>query len=280
MFDASAYQTAVNDAADFLRDALGTVPSTALILGTGLGGLNDDLDVHVRIPYEDIPGFPTSTTSMHEGELLMGTLKGLPVLAMNGRLHLYEGYTAHEVAFPIRVLGVLGIETLLISNAAGGTDPHFKTGDLLLITDHINQQGTNPLIGPNIDAWGPRFPDMSEPYDPELRALAEAQALKHGIRMHQGTYLAVVGPMLETKAEYRAMRNAGGDAIGMSTVPEVIAAHHMGIRCLAISVITDLCLPDALEPVSIDAIMAAATQARPLLTQIVTGVVQSLAADE
>lgn len=276
-FDADSYRASVEEAAAHIRTQTDTVPPTALILGTGLGGLKDDIDVSTRLPYEDIPGFPTSTTSMHEGELLIGTLQGVPVLAMNGRMHLYEGYTAHQVAFPIRVMGVLGIEQLLISNAAGGMDPHFEEGDLMLITDHINEQGTNPLIGPNIDDWGPRFPDMSKPYDADLRALARSEALKHEIHLYQGIYLAVLGPMLETRAEYRYMRDLGADVVGMSTVPEVIAAHHMGIRCLAVSVITDICLPDALEPADIEAIMAAAASARPHLQKLFSGVVQSLA---
>lgn len=276
-FDAASYRTSVEDAAAHVRAQADTVPTTALILGTGLGGLKDDIDVSTRLPYEDIPGFPTSTTSMHEGELLIGTLQGAPVLAMNGRMHLYEGYTAHQVAFPIRVMGVLGIEHLLISNAAGGMDPHFDEGDLMLITDHINEQGTNPLVGPNIEDWGPRFPDMSEPYDADLRTLARSEALKHEIHLYQGIYLAVLGPMLETRAEYRYMRDLGADVVGMSTVPEVIAAHHMGIRCLADSVITDICLPDALEPVDIESIMAAAASARPRLQTLFSGVVQSLA---
>jgi purine-nucleoside phosphorylase len=173
-------------------------------------------------------------------------------------------------------MGTLGIEALLISNAAGGMDPHHDVGDLLLVTDHINKQGTNPLVGPNVDEWGPRFLDMSEPYDEALRARAEEQALEHGIRLHKGVYLGVLGPMLETKAEYRYMRDIGGDVVGMSTIPEVIAAHHMGIRCMAISVITDECLPDALEPIDVEAAMEAAAAARPKLRRIMSGVVREV----
>ncbi len=275
-FDAADYRASVEEAADHIRAESDAIPTTALILGTGLGGLKDDIHVSVRLPYASIPGFPTSTTSMHEGELLVGTLNGAPVMAMNGRMHLYEGYTAHQVAFPIRVMGVLGVEHLLLSNAAGGMDPHFDEGDLMLITDHINEQGTNPLVGPNIDDWGPRFPDMSEPYDAELRAMARSEALKREIHLYQGVYLAVLGPMLETKAEYRYMRDLGAEVVGMNTVPEVIAAHHMGIRCLAVSVITDICLPDALEPVDIESIMAAAADARPRLGRLMAGVVKQL----
>jgi len=278
--DMNAYREAVEDAAAYIRSRADAVPDTALILGTGLGGLQDDMEVDVRVPYEDIPGFPTATTAMHEGELLLGQLDAAPVLAMNGRMHLYEGYTAHEVAFPIRALGLLGVEQLLISNAAGGMDPHFDEGDLMLITDHINKQGTNPLIGPNIDDWGPHFPDMSAPYDPELRTMAREEALAQGIALQQGVYLAVLGPMLETRAEYRSMRDLGAEAVGMSTVPEVIAAHHMGIRCLGVSVITDMCLPDALEPADIESIMAAAETARPHLRALFGGLVQRVAGVE
>lgn len=275
-FDPDTYRKKVEDAADTVRSTIETVPSTGIILGTGAGALAEEMEVHTSIPYEEIPGFPTSTVEMHEGTLLFGRLAGVSVAAMQGRLHLYEGYTAKQVAFPIRVLGTLGIETLLISNAAGGMDPHHDAGDVMLVTDHINLQGSNPLVGPNVDEWGPRFLDMSEPYDPELRALAEEQALEHGIKLHKGVYLAVVGPMLETKAEYRYMRQIGGDVVGMSTVPEVIAARHMSIRCMALSVITDKCLPDALEPIDVEEAMAAAAEARPKLTRIMKGVLREI----
>lgn len=278
--DMNAYRDSVNEAATFVRNALGTtpVPPVALVLGTGLGALHEDIEVEVRLPYADIPGFPTSTTSMHEGELLMGRLGATPVLAMNGRMHLYEGYTAHEVAFPVRVLGVAGVQTLLLSNAAGGLNPQYTTSDVVLITDHINEQGTNPLIGANVEAWGPRFPDMSAPYDLELGALAREVALQHGIELHRGVYLAVPGPLLETRAEYRKMGDAGADLVGMSTVPEVIAAHHMGVRCLAVSVVTDMCLPDALEPATLDAIVAAAAEARPQVSALFEQLVQRIGA--
>lgn len=271
-----AYRNSVNEAATFVRNALGTtpVPPVALVLGTGLGALHEDIEVEVRLPYADIPGFPTATTSMHEGELLMGRLGATPVLAMNGRMHLYEGYTAHEVAFPVRVLGVVGVQVLLLSNAAGGLNPQYTTSDVVLITDHINEQGTNPLIGANVEAWGPRFPDMSAPYDLELGALAREMALQQGIELHRGVYLAVPGPLLETRAEYRKMGDEGADLVGMSTVPEVIAAHHMGVRCLAVSVVTDMCLPDALEPATLDAIVAAAAEARPRVSALFEQLVQ------
>jgi purine-nucleoside phosphorylase len=274
--DAETYKQQVDRAAEAVQEQITRSPEIGIILGTGAGELADEIEDEVTLAYEDLPGFPASTMEMHEGELVFGTLEGVPVVAMNGRLHLYEGYTAQEVAFPVRVMGTLGIEALLISNAAGGMDPHHDVGDLLLVTDHINKQGTNPLVGPNVDEWGPRFLDMSEPYDEALRARAEEQALEHGIRLHKGVYLGVLGPMLETKAEYRYMRDIGGDVVGMSTIPEVIAAHHMGIRCMAISVITDECLPDALEPIDVEAAMEAAAAARPKLRRIMTGVVREV----
>jgi purine-nucleoside phosphorylase len=245
-------------------------------LGTGLGQLADDMDVEQAISYHDIPHFPEATVEQHEGKLLLGRLDGVPVTAMQGRFHLYEGYSPKQVTFPVRVLATLGVETLLISNAAGGMNPHHEKGELMLITDHINLQGRNPLTGPNIDEWGPRFPDMSEPYDVKLRELAEEQALEHGIKLHEGVYLAVIGPNMETKAEYRFMRRIGGDVVGMSTVPEVIVARHMDLRCMAITVITDECFPDALEPIDVEDVMAAAADAQPDLTRITRGVVREI----
>lgn len=278
--DSSVYQEQVRAAAAAVQDALGDVPTTALILGTGLGSLADALASPKAIAYEDIPHFPTSTVASHAGRLLTGTLGETPIVAMQGRFHLYEGYSAHAVTFPIRVLATLGVDTLIISNAAGGMNPHHRRGDLMLITDHINFQGANPLVGPNVDAWGPRFPDMSEPYDPGLRALAEEKALDLGIKLHQGVYLAVVGPNLETRAEYRFLRNIGADAVGMSTVPEVIVARHMGLRVMAISVITDECFPDALHPIDIEDVLAAAAEAEPRLTALMKGVAARLPAVE
>ncbi len=251
-------------------------PAIGIILGTGLGRLADEIDVHDECSYDDIPHFPISTVETHHGKLLIGTLEDVPVVAMQGRFHLYEGYDARQITFPVRVLGAHGVETLLISNAAGGMNPHYRRADLMLVTDHINLQGVNPLVGPNHDAWGPRFPDMSEPYDLELRALAEHEALKAGIKLQQGVYCAVTGPNLETKAEYRFLRYIGADAVGMSTVPEVIVARHMGMRCMAISVITDECFPDALEEISVPDLLAAAAEAEPRLTQILRSVVAKI----
>ncbi len=275
----ATYRQQVDEAAAFIRDQLASVPRLGLILGTGLGQLAEQIDVDAALPYEDIPHVPLSTVASHDGRFLAGTLRGVPVLAMQGRFHLYEGYSARAVTLPVRVMGTLGVEVLLLTNAAGGMNPQFAERDLMLITDHINVQGANPLVGPNVDDWGPRFPDMSEPYDSALRTEAEAVALEHQIKVQQGVYVAVSGPNLETKAEYRMLRRLGADAVGMSTVPEVIAARHMGIRVLALSVITDECFPDALAPVTMDDVLAAARAAEPQLTTIFTGVIERLGAN-
>jgi len=251
-------------------------PDVAIILGTGLGGLADELDVEARIPYGDIPGFPLSTVESHAGRLLAGTLAGRRVVAMQGRVHLYEGYSPQEIAFPVRVLARLGARTLVVSNACGGMHPLWSPGDLMLIADHINLLGTNPLVGPNDDPLGPRFPDMSEPYDAELRSLARAVALALGVPLREGVYVAVTGPNLETRAEYRMLRALGADVVGMSTVPEVITAAHMGLRVLGLSIITDQCLPDALAPASLEQILAVAREAEPRLTALVRGVIERL----
>lgn len=276
LFDIEAYRERVEEAAAAIKSASDLRPQIGIILGTGLGKLADEIDVEATLPYNEIPNFPLSTVESHDGRCLIGRLRGVPVLALQGRFHFYEGYTAHEVTFPVRVFGALGVDTLLISNAAGGMNPNYRKGDLMLFTDHINLQGANPLVGPNLDEWGPRFPDMSEPYDVELRELAEQQALSQGIKLHQGVYVAVVGPNLETKAEYRFLRMIGADVVGMSTVPETIVARHMGIRVMAVSVITDECFPDALQPVSLAEVLAAAGEAEPKLTKLMTSVVQAV----
>lgn len=273
---AHQYRQQVAEAADVVRSQVAPDVRIGIILGTGLGGLAGEISVDQRIPYDQIPHFPLSTVESHQGMLLSGHLSGKPVIALQGRFHLYEGYTAQQVTFPVRVLAELGIDTLLISNAAGGMNPHYRRGDLMLITDHINLQHANPLVGPNVDAWGPRFPDMSRPYDQDLLRLAEEAALRLGIKLHQGVYVAVVGPNLETRAEYRFLRMIGADVVGMSTVPEVIVARHMNLRTMAISVVTDECFPDALEPVAIEDVLAAAAQAEPGLTRVMKEVVQSI----
>ncbi|HYZ89438.1 MAG TPA: purine-nucleoside phosphorylase [Myxococcales bacterium] len=252
------------------------VPEVAIILGTGLGGLADAVGVEARIPYGEIPGFPLSTVESHAGALLVGTLGGRRVMAMQGRFHRYEGYTLAQIAFPVRVLRQLGARTLIVSNACGGMHPLWSPGDLMLIADHINLLGDNPLVGPNDERLGPRFPDMSEPYDAGLRALARAVALERGLTLREGVYVAVTGPSLETRAEYRMLRALGADVVGMSTVPEVITAVHLGIRVLGVSIITDRCLPDALAPTSVEQIIAVARGAEPNLAALVRGVLERL----
>ena len=275
--DPDTARAQVQEAADVLRDRVGDGARVGIILGTGLGALADEIDVRETVSYDDVPHVPTPTVESHSGRFLAGRLRGVEVLAMQGRFHLYEGYSAWEVTLPVRVMAALGVETLLISNAAGGMNPLFRRGDLMLVTDHIHLQGVNPLTGANIDEWGPRFPDMSEPYDRELRQAAADAALERGIRLQEGVYVSVVGPNLETRAEYRFLRHAGADVVGMSTTPEVIVARHAGLRVLAISVITDECFPDALQPVNIADILAAAAEAEPKLTQILGDVVTTLA---
>jgi purine-nucleoside phosphorylase len=250
------------------------VPEAALILGTGLGALAQEITDAVVIPYDEIPGFPRSTVESHDGRLLIGTLAGRRVVAMQGRFHRYEGYTLQEVTFPVRVMRALGAPLLIVSNASGGMHPLWALGDVMLIADHINLQADNPLIGANDDAAGPRFPDMSEPYDLALREHARAVALSQGLTLREGVYVAVTGPCLETRAEYRMLRLLGADVVGMSTVPEVIVARHVGMRVLGLSIITDRCLPDALEPVTIESVVAVATAAEPALGAIVRGVLE------
>jgi purine-nucleoside phosphorylase len=263
-----------------IAEAVGTIqgrsalrPEVAIILGTGLGGLADRIEVEAEIPYAEIPHFPLSTVESHTGRLLLGRLGGRPVVAMHGRFHRYEGYTLQQVTFPVRVMRALGAGTLVVSNACGGMNPFWSPGDLVLIADHINLLGENPLTGPNDDELGPRFPDMSGVYDPALRALAREVAAERRIQLRSGVYVAVPGPNLETRAEYRMLRAMGADVVGMSTVPEVIVAIHGGIRVMGVSIITDACLPDALEVADITRIIATARTAEPNLTALVEGVV-------
>jgi purine-nucleoside phosphorylase len=264
-------------AAEAVRQRCPLVPEVGIILGTGLGGLAGQITVEAQVPYADIPGFPLSTVETHAGKLLLGRLAGRPVVAMQGRFHRYEGYDLQQVTFPVRVLHALGARTLVVSNACGGMHPLWGPGDLVLISDHINLLGDNPLVGPNDERLGSRFPDMSAAYDPELRALARAAALDLGIVLREGVYVAVPGPNLETRAEYRMLRAIGADVVGMSTVPEVIVANHQGLRTIGISIITDQCLPDALEPADIGRIIATANRAEPNLTRLITAIVERLA---
>jgi len=244
----------------------------AIILGTGLGQVAELIETQAAFDYPDIPHFPQSTTVGHAGQLICGTLQGLNVVAMSGRFHAYEGYTHRQITFPVRVARALGAELLIVSNAAGGMNPHYAAGDIVVIEDHINLMGDNPLIGPNDERLGPRFPDMSEPYDRKLIDRALRIARRKDFVAHKGVYVAVTGPNLETRAEYRFLRTIGADLVGMSTVPEVIVAVHAGMRVLGLSIVTDMCLPDALEPADIDKILATAAAAESKLRAIVLGV--------
>jgi purine-nucleoside phosphorylase len=263
-------------AAAVVRERWSGTPAAAIILGTGLGRLAEQMVVEAAIPYDALPGFPLSTVETHAGRLLCGTLAGRPVVAMQGRFHRYEGYSLQQVTFPVRVLRALGADTLVVSNACGGMHPLWAPGDLMLIADHINLLGDNPLVGPNDPALGPRFPDMSAAYDPALREVVRAVAAERGIALREGVYVAVQGPNLETRAEYRMLRQMGADVVGMSTVPEVIVAVHAGMRVLGLSIITDQCLPDALEPASMEQIVAAAARAEPELAALVSGILERL----
>lgn len=266
----------IAESTEFIRSKMKITPSVGVILGTGMGALADEIDRDVAIPYEEIPHFPISTVEFHAGRLILGTLEGKGVVAMEGRFHYYEGYTMKQITFPVRVMKALGAKTLIVSSASGGMNPQFTAGDIMIITDHINLLGDNPLIGPNDDELGPRFPDMSEPYSRELIALAEKIALEEKIRVQRGVYVAVSGPNLETAAEYRFLRYIGADAVGMSTVPEDIVAIHSGMRVLGLSVITDICFPDSLRPADIEEIVRTGRKTEPKLTCIIKKVIQKL----
>lgn len=272
--DAKTQFAQVEEAVAAIRKIGDFNPQIGLILGTVPGQLSDEIEVQYRIPYESLPHFPVSTVEFHAGELLLGTLHGVKVVCMMGRMHVYEGYSAREVTFPVRVMTRLGIESLLISTACGCMNPEYRRGDIMLISDHINLQGVNPLVGPNVDEWGPRFPDMSEPYDVKLRELAKQVAKTQSIPLHEGVYVSVIGPNLETRAEYRFLRGIGSDVVGMSTTPEVIVARHMDLPVMAIGVITDECFPDTLQPVILEEVFQAAEVASPKLTAILSGVVR------
>ncbi len=267
---------AVQAASAVVRARFARAPDVAIVLGTGLGGLAREIDVEATIAYAELPGFPLSTVESHAGRLLCGTLGRKTVVAMQGRFHRYEGYTLQQVTFPIRVLRELGAETMIVSNACGGMHPLWWPGDLMLIADHINLLGDNPLIGPNDDRLGVRFPDMSSPYDESLRALARDTAARQGTTLREGVYVAVAGPNLETRAEYRMLRAIGADVVGMSTVPETIVALHAGMRVLGLSIITDQCLPDSLVVADVATIIDNAGRAEPKLTALVRGVLERL----
>ena len=272
----STLERKIHEAAAAVRARSRTRPEIAIILGTGLGDFADGLAVEAIVPYRDIPHFPVSTVESHAGELHLGTLSGRPVAVMKGRVHGYEGYTMRQVAFPVRVLKALGCETLVITNACGGMNPEMPPGAIVAITDHINLMGGNPLVGENSDALGPRFPDMSEPYSRELLSLTEATARDLSIPIRRGIFVAVLGPNLETAAEYRFLRGIGADVVGMSLVPEDLAAVHGGQRVLALSVVTDACLPDELHPVDIPTILAVAARTAPTLIRLLSEVIRRL----
>ncbi|MFN0057074.1 MAG: purine-nucleoside phosphorylase [Planctomycetota bacterium] len=270
-----AYQRCVETAANQLRERLKPRPEFGLILGTGLGAFTHHLARSFQIPYRDIPGMPESTAPGHSGTLHYGHIGDRAVLVFEGRFHFYEGYSLREVTMPVRLLSRLGVKNLILTNACGGMNPALRKGDLLLIDDHINLIGANPLIGRNIDEWGPRFPDMARPYDAKFLQRLRAIAADEGIRAPTGVYVAVAGPNLETRAEYRMLRQMGADVVGMSTVPEAVVAVHEGLRVAAISVVTDTCDPDHLEPVSVAEILQVAADAEPKLTKLILRLIQS-----
>lgn len=252
----------------FIQSRTKVTPSIGIILGTGLGGLVKEINIIDQIPYEEIPNFPVSTVESHSGKLIFGELGGKHVVAMQGRFHFYEGYSLQQVTFPVRVMKLLGIQRLFVSNASGGVNPAFEVGEIMIQNDHINLFPGNPLIGKNIDELGPRFPDMSEPYDHEMIALAKKIALENNIRVSFGIYAGLTGPTLETPAEYGYVRAIGADAVGMSTVPEVIVARHMEIPCFAISIITDLGVPGKIQKVSVQDVIEVASRQEPKMTLI------------
>lgn len=267
----------IQQTTSYIKNRIGDFePDVGIILGTGLGGLVTEIEVVKQLLYANIPDFPISTLEFHSGKLIFGTLAGKKVVAMQGRLHYYEGYTMQQITFPVRVMKMLGIKTLCVSNASGSLNPAFKKGDLMAIDDHINLQHLNPLIGRNETELGPRFPDMSEPYRKSLIKKALEIAKDNNITCHKGVYVAVTGPNLETRAEYRYLRIIGGDAVGMSTVPEVIVANHMGLPVFAISVLTDEGFPDELKPVSVEEILAVAHEAEPKMTLILKKLIAGL----
>lgn len=262
---------------DYIKRKIGDFePEIGIILGTGLGGLVEDIEIQHKLMYSNIPNFPISTLEFHSGKLIFGILSGKRVVAMQGRLHYYEGYDMKQITFPVRVMKLLGIQKLFVSNASGALNPDYKKGDLMIINDHINMQTDNPLRGRNSDELGPRFPDMSEPYNREMIARGMEIAKKNNITCHSGVYVSVNGPNLETRAEYRFLRNIGADAVGMSTVPEVIVANHMSLPVFAISVLTDEGFPDTLKAVSLEEIIKTAEEAEPKMTKILKDLILEL----
>lgn len=268
--------TQFKESVDYIQSKTSVKPTFGIILGTGLGGLVKEINVIDEIEYKDIPNFPVSTVESHSGKLIFGELGGKKVVAMQGRFHYYEGYNMKEVTFPVRVMKLLGIEKLFVSNASGGVNPDFEVGEIMIQNDHINLFPEHPLVGKNFDELGPRFPDMSEPYDPEMIQLAQTIAKENNIKVSVGTYLGLTGPTLETPAEYGYVRTIGADAVGMSTVPEIIVARHMEIPCFAISIITDLGVPGKIHKVSLADVIAVASRQEPKMTLIMSQLISRL----
>jgi len=252
-------------------------PQAGIILGTGLGSLAEEIEIQATMDYDDIPNFPSSTALSHRGRLVCGQLQGVPVMAMEGRFHMYEGYSLKQITLPVRVMKAMGAEILIVSNACGGLNPYYRCGDIMVIDDHINLMGDNPLIGINDDRLGPRFPDMSQPYEAALIETTMAVARQLDLHVHRGVFVAVSGPNLETRAEYRFLRQIGADVVGMSTVPEVIVAVHCGLPAVGFSIITDMCFPDSLEPADVNEIVKTANKAEPKLRALVMGVLATQA---
>ena len=281
MFDLKAYSQQIEEAAALIRSRQPRAPDVGVICGTGMGQLGEKVSSAARtgpvvVPYDEIPHFPVSTVESHHGNLLLGELGGRSVLLMQGRFHIYEGYSMREVTFPVRVMKALGCKAMIVMNATGSTNRLIPKGSLVLITDHINLMGDNPLIGPNDEAMGPRFPDMSQPYDRRLIRIGEEVALSAGLKVHQGVMAAVTGPNLETAAEYRMFQFLGADLVTMSTVPEVIVARHASLAVLGLSVVTDECLPDSLAPANVDEIIAVAAAAAPRIETLILGILQRI----
>ncbi len=268
------YREQVEECARFLAPRLTTPPEWGFILGSGQGLLVGHLEESRSLPYQDLPHFPKATSPSHQGRLYWGRLASRPVLVCHGRVHGYEGYSLLQATFNVRVMAALGIKTLILTNAAGGLNPFFQAGELMLICDHINFMGDNPLVGENLEAWGPRFPDMSRVYDLKLREMAEEVARRQDLTLRKGVYVAILGPSLETPAETRLLRLMGADAVGMSTVPEAICAVHAGLRVLGVSVISNVNLPDAMAPISLEEILATVARAEPHLVQLLLGVMK------
>jgi purine-nucleoside phosphorylase len=277
MISIEDYKKRVDDTVSFLKEKMKQAPSVVIILGTGLGGLVDSIEVDTLLPYEKVPNFPRSTVEGHRGNLILGNLNGKDVAVLQGRFHYYEGYSTRELTFPLRVLSLLGAETLIVTNAAGGLDTGFNPGTIMAIRDHLNFIGENPLRGENVDAWGPRFPDLSEPYDTELLDITMQCAEKlHMTNVTTGVYVAIPGPSLETPAETRFLKNAGADAVGMSSVPEVIVAKHAGMKVLGLSAVANVNDPDDFTPILLDDIIKAAQEIEPGLQELIKEILRAI----